>query len=246
MKRRYVGLLAAPMLMAPLLTPDGALRPRRETLMRRYMRVYSVLGCATALVMSVALLAPTPVEANAPHAKHEDQLIVNSLNADRDLTFSVLGAGGPSVSTTQHVGPRFTLDGPTRIREIGALVNNCGTIVEGVPDCPDAQPFVVEIRPATAEGVPDPSIVISTYRLSHDDDPLVISYESVKLNLRLEAGTYFALLAPQRVEDVGVVLAGAIEYTAGIVDVGFVDPGVSSSMSSGFPAAFRIVARSNR
>ena len=210
--------------------------------MRRYMRAF---GSATALVMSVSLLAPTPVEANATHSKGKRQLVVDSLNADRETTFSVFGAGGLSVSTNQHVGPRFTLETRTRVKEIGAFVNNCGTIVEGVPQCPDAQPLVVEIRPATAQGVPDPSTVISTYTLSHDDDPLVVSYESVRLNLRLEAGTYFALLAPQRAEDVGVVLASGNDYTAGIVDLGFVDPGVSSSAAS-VPSAFRIVVRSTR
>ena len=48
--------------------------------MRRYMRVVSVLGSATSLVMSVALLTASPVEANASQAKQTNQVIVNTLS----------------------------------------------------------------------------------------------------------------------------------------------------------------------
>ena len=70
--------------------------------MRRYMRVVSVLGSATSLVMSVALLTASPVEANASQAKQTNQVIVNTLNADATSPLASLATGGsslPQIST---------------------------------------------------------------------------------------------------------------------------------------------------
>jgi hypothetical protein len=123
--------------------------------------------------------------------------IVNTLGAaSPTTTFSVFGAGGQPLSGSSLVGPRFELTQPAVITEIGAFLNNCRTIVGGQPQCPGTLPFRVQIRPSP-NGVPHPSSVLATFVLSHDDNPLVVSYESVSTSLSLGAGTYFAMFASQ-------------------------------------------------
>jgi hypothetical protein len=66
---------------------------------------------------------------------------------------------------------------------------------------------------------------------SHDDDPLVISYESVAPNWTLGPGSYFAMFAPQGSD--GELLLGSasdpFNYQAGSITLGIFDP------STGFP-----------
>jgi hypothetical protein len=74
--------------------------------------------------------------------------------------------------------------------------------------------------------VPDPSTVLGSFSLTHDNDPLIVSYESVAPNLTLQPGSYFALFAPHD-EDAGVLLRSAtlpFNYLAGTVNLGVLNP----------------------
>lgn len=194
------------------------------------------LAWATLLAVLVALAATSRADA-AP----EQVTLVDTLGAASPATtFSVFGSGGPAIFGSQLVGPRFTLSGPAWITEVGAFVNNCKTIFMGVPQCPATRPFVVQIRPSFG-GVPGP-LSVASFPLSHDSDPLTVSYERAAPDLILGPGSYFALFAPQG-EDAGMLLGSAdvpFAYTAGMATLGFVTP-EGSSAGSGV-AAVRIVA----
>jgi len=145
--------------------------------------------------------------------------IVDSLGiVALDTQFSLSGLTGLAVSDFQLVGPRFTLTQPTTLTEIGGFLNNCQGVL-GI-DCSSA-PLIVQIRPST-NGVPDPSTVLASFVLSNDNNLLLVSYESVAINLSLPAGTYFALFAPQN-HDNGLLLSSAtspFNYQAGLINVG--------------------------
>ena len=191
---------------------------------------------AVTLSMASVLLGPA--------AQAVDTTILDTLGAATpDTTFSVSGSGGVVTSSSQLVGPRFMVNQDTVITEIGAFLNNCASIIGGVPQCPDALPLTVQIRPSVA-GLPDPSTVLATLVLSHDDDPLLVSYESASPNLQLGPGEYFALFAPQQEQDVGFLLASTNEYLAGIVTMGFLDPTSGNASASDQFAAVRIVGHS--
>jgi hypothetical protein len=103
-------------------------------------------------------------------------------------------------------------------------------------------PFIVQIRPSI-NGVPDPFTVLASFVLSHDNDPLVVSYEFATTNFTLAAGTYFALFAPQG-SDAGFLLGSASDpfmYQAGMVTLGFLDPSTGQSSIGQVPAAVRIL-----
>jgi hypothetical protein len=84
---------------------------------------------------------------------------------------------------------------------LGGFVNNCQGVF-GI-DC-SSVPLIVQIRPST-NGVPDASNVLASFVLSNDNNLLIVSYESVAINLTLPPGTSFALLAPQN-QDAGLAL----------------------------------------
>ena len=170
--------------------------------------------------------------------------IVDTLGAATPATqFSVFGAGGVSIFGGQFAGPEFTLTQPTVLTEIGGFVNNCDSIVSGVPQCPTTLPFTVQIRPSM-NGVPDASTVLASFALSHDNNPLVVSYESVAINLTLQAGTYFALFAAQG-NDGGFLLGGASDpfsYLPGTINMGLLFPTTGASSTQGsVPRAVRIL-----
>lgn len=185
-----------------------------------------------------------PVRAGAPIP------IVDSLGAATPATkFSVFGTFGHIIGP-QFRGPKFTLTQPTTITEIGGFLNNCRSFFLGIPQCPTTLPFVVQIRPAL-DGEPDVT-VLATFELSHDNDPFIVSYESVVPNLLLPTGTYFALFGPQA-NDEGFLLAGAnnpFEYRAGIVELGLFIPPPHISLTEHVLteqqiAAVRILAERN-
>lgn len=146
-------------------------------------------------------------------------------SAPASTVFSVFGSGGLTIGDGQSAGPRFSINEPTVLTEIGAFVNNCRSIAAGVPDCPNAQPIVVQLR-RSVEGGPDPSSVIASFTLSHDDDPLRVAFESVSIHQRLMPGTYFVMFSAQP-GDAGFLLASALvpfQYTALSTVVGFLPP----------------------
>lgn len=169
--------------------------------------------------------------------------VLNSLGpATPDTQFSIFGSGGTSILHTQFVGPEFTLTQPTTLTEIGAFVNNCSSIIGGVPQCPVTLPLTVQIRPSI-NGVPDPSTVLGSFSLTHDNDPLTVSYESVALNLTLQPGSYFALFAPHN-EDVGMLLESATDpfsFLAGSINMGVLNPFTGISSASQQFGAVRIL-----
>ena len=173
--------------------------------------------------------------------------IVDTLGAATpDTVFDGAGTSGTSILPFQYVGPKFTLTQPTTLTEIGAFVNNCISIINGVPLCPNTLPFIVQIRPAT-NGAPDASTVLASFVLSHDNDPLNVSYESVAINLLLEPGTYFALFAPQGT-DQGFLLAGAqipFDYRAGSFEMGTLNPLTGSASVSRQFGAVRILGETD-
>ena len=168
------------------------------------------------IVISAALVFA--LGASAAPASGDPLTLVDTLGtATPTTTFNFAGGGGQGIFAEQKVGPRFVLTQPTVITEIGGIVNNCKTILAGVPQCPDTAPLVVQIVPLV-DGLPDVQNVLATFVLSHDNDPLTFSYESVNPNLQLGAGTYFAPFGAQN-EDVGS-LANAPGYDAGVTTMG--------------------------
>ena len=214
------------------------------------MRTFVILGL-TAMVASACKDTAGPDDtANLGRGLTADVVgtstlsLLDALGAATPAThFSVFGSSGSAILSGQFVGPEFNLTQPTTITEIGGFLNNCEEIDAGVPQCPGTLPFTVQIRPST-NGIPDAATVLASYVLSHDDDPLVISYESVATNLTLGPGSYFALFAPQG-SDAGLLLASASDpfnYEAGSVTLGFFDPGTgTSSVVEGDMAAVRIL-----
>lgn len=203
----------------------------------RVHRFHRVLIGFSLLLLSVPAAGPA-------HAVEEScAVVLDTLGqASTETVFSVFGSGGNGISSGQLTGPAFTLTGTTTITEIGAFVNNCRTIIGGVPMCPDTSPFLVQIYPARPDGDPDPSTVLATFELSHENAPLLASFESVQTALTLGPGTYYALFAAQG-SDAGYLLGHAsipFPYTAESTLVGFVHPQLSTGAGV-IPAAVRIL-----
>lgn len=172
--------------------------------------------------------------------------IVDTLGDATPATqFSVGGTSG-SIIGPVFLGPKFTLTQPTTLTEIGGFLNNCRSFFLGVPQCPKTLPFVLQIRP-TINGFLDPSTILGSFVMSHDDNPFIVSYESVALNFTLPPGTYFAVFGPQS-DDQGFLLAGAsnpFEYRAGVVDIGVFIPPIGGSFRPQEFAAVRILGERN-
>lgn len=169
--------------------------------------------------------------------------IVDSLGAATTATkFSVFGSGGFAIIPNQFGGPGFTLTQPTTLTEIGGFINNCAN--ESI--CSSAIPFTVQIRPAI-NGLPDPNTVLASFVLSNDNDTFLISYESVSISLPLQPGSYFALFAPQN-DNLGFLLGTAsipFNYTAGVINIGSVDPLTGIPRLDQLPGAVRILGETN-
>jgi hypothetical protein len=213
------------------------------------MRTFVILGL-TALVAAACKDAAGPRDtANLGRGLPADAVgtstlsLLDALGAATPATqFSVFGSAGSSIVSFQFVGPEFILTQPTTITEIGGFVNNCKSFVAGVPQCPGTLPFTVQIRPST-NGIPDAATVLASFALSHDNDPVVISYESVATNLTLGPGSYFALFAPQE-SDGGFLLDNASDpfnYQAGSITLGFFNPTTGTSSVEANTGAVRIL-----
>jgi hypothetical protein len=161
-----------------------------------------------------------------------------------DTKFSVFGSGGWTIQQDfAAVGPQFVLTRRTKITEIGGFVNNCAAINAGVPVCPDTKPVIVQIHPDD-NGAPDPDVVLATIELTHDNDPLVVSFESASTHLMLPAGTYYALFTTQQPQDQASLLIGAsvpFDFRAELSPIGLVSSSQAPSTSEQF-AAVRIIA----
>ena len=113
---------------------------------------------------------------------------------------------GHDISDRQQGGPLFTLEGPTRISEIGAFIYGA--------------PLRVEVCRAVRESdelLPDRSNVLATFALPVSAAPGTATYAAVDPGLVLPAGSYYAVFAPLA-GGVGSLLGGAfspVEYRAG-------------------------------
>jgi hypothetical protein len=201
---------------------------------------------ATLLLFLPLAMVPATARSGRNHlsASAAAATIVDTLGAATPSTeFSALGTGGISILATQFVGPEFTLIEQTRIVEIGGFVSNRGGFVEGVPQCPSPPPLSVQVR-AAKNGTPDPSSIVASFMLSNDDDPFLVSYESVQPNLVLAPGTYFALFATQRADAGGFLLQSAtspFQYLSGSTQMGFLDVTTGNASASVSAGAVRIL-----
>jgi|GEM_PF-3045856 hypothetical protein len=204
--------------------------------MRTHLRP-RILTVLAAFILAMTLAVSNPANGGPRTNSSVSKVgvvIFNSLDAASPETqFNGWGSGGFSILDSQFVGPEFTLTETTTLIEIGAFVN---------ANLPGQQPFLVQIRPAV-NGLPDAAHVLVTYTLSNDDTPLIVSYESVSIELTLEPGSYYVLFAPQGAEQ-GYLLGEASDpfnYLAGSVNMGFWDPTTGSVSASQQFGAVRIL-----
>ena len=170
--------------------------------------------------------------------------ILDSLGMATPATeFPITESSGLAILESQFVGPEFTLTQPTTLTEIGAFVNSrCVIPDSGVPQCSSPDPLIVQIRPSI-NGVPDASTVLASFVLSHDNDPLVVSYESVAVNLTLQPGSYFALFVAQA-DNAGLFLGSAtspFNYLAPLINVGSLNPATQDATVLQTSGAARIL-----
>src|SRR5688500_1830047 len=198
-----------------------------KSLDRRFFTKRFLLFVVTLIAVLCMFIRVGQVRASAPVS------ILDSLGtATTASQFGLLESGGLAILENNFVGPQFTLTQPTTLTEIGAFVNSrCVSTEEGVPLCSSPSPLIVQIHPSV-NGVPDASTVLASFVLSHDNDPLVVSYESVAINLLLQPGTYFALFVPQA-DNAGLFLGSAtspFNYQAEVINIGALDPSSQDSV----------------
>src|SRR5207244_4818734 len=103
--------------------------------------------------------------------------------------------------------------------------------------------IVVQFRPCTIV-VSYASSVLFSFPLSQYNYPFVISLESVAINLTLGPCSYFALFAPQGIDE-GFLLGNAsapFNYQAGLITKGFFNPTTgASSVEANSGGAVRIL-----
>jgi hypothetical protein len=96
----------------------------------------------------------------------------------------------------------------------------------------------VQVR-RSVTGMPDPTGVLGSFTLSHDNDPLEVSYESAAPQLTLEPGVYFALFAPQA--EPAFWLGTEVNYSPAVTTVGFLNPLTRASSVEEISGAARIL-----
>jgi hypothetical protein len=218
----------------PKLHPD---RPKLKNIMTAALLL--AMSSTLSSVSHAQTISSTP--SSVSHA--QTVTVLNTLGtATPRTTFSVFGSSGYAIFREQFAGPPFTLTRRSVLTKVGAFVNNCGQITAGVPQCPNTLPFVVQIR-RSVNGAPDPDLLIAAAPLSHDNNPLVVSFESADFDdIPLEAGTYFAIFAPQQATDAGLLLGLSQGYVSSITAVGVVTP-TGSTLDTANYAAVQIIAR---
>lgn len=140
-------------------------------------------------------------------APPQDTVVVNSIgDLPTSTRFKSNASWGGPLNEHHSEGPEFTLTKPTTITEIGAYVESCwANGGEYVERCQPIPSITVDIHPQL-NGKPDINTVIASYTLSNDEDRTLISYESVKVKLRLEPGTYYAIF--NNPSNYGIILGG--------------------------------------
>jgi hypothetical protein len=148
----------------------------------------------------------------------KDTVVIDSIgDLPTSTRFKRPGSWGHAIDQHNSVGPAFTLTKATTITEIGAYVEACSVGREVPEGCIPPPPVFVSIHPRLA-GKPGLAAPIASYTLSNDNDRVLISYESVNVELRLQPGTYYALF--NNPSNKGLLMAGASDprdYTCGTV-----------------------------
>ena len=199
-----------------------------------------------------AYLLPLIYPALGGIAAADPIVLVNTLGAATpDSRFSMSGSSatpffGLHPYGSLFTGPRFILEQPGVLTSVGGFLNSCET-VEGRLECPDAAGITVQIRPAienNADYGPDPERLLSTFPLSHDEDPFTYSFESASVRVPLAAGAYYALFALPPGES-GFILDDAsapFAYRALEGVFGHLDPGVGFSLQTRLHAGVLVTA----
>jgi hypothetical protein len=143
------------------------------------------------------------VDASPP----QNTIVIDSIgNLPTSTRFKRPGSWGHAIDQHNSVGPAFTLTKTTTITEIGAYVEACWVGREAPEGCTPPPPVSVSIHPQV-RGIPSLAAAIASYTLSNDNDQTLISYESVKVKLRLQPGTYYAIF--NNPSNRGLLMAGA-------------------------------------
>lgn len=201
----------------------------------------------------LALMSVGAMLLEPPSVRADPVAIVDTLGGVSTGTqFSIFGSTGlPFFGLhsfgTEFVGPEFTLDQPAVLTSVGGFVNSCESILGGVPQCVPASPITVQIRPAIGQvpdAGPDPDRIIASFVLSHDDEPVTVSFESATFELPLPAGTYYALftLPPGEGGDILIAAQRPFVFSAGSATFGALDPATNFSGSFVSEGAVRVTA----
>jgi hypothetical protein len=189
-------------------------------------------------VFLLAVLLTNSGRAGADPVSPNTVIVLDTLGAATPSTvFSVFGAGGITIGGGQLAGPQFHIAAPTVITHIGTFANNCRAIGAGVPNCDSTSPFVVELYPSVG-GAPDPARVLGSFTLSHDDNPLQVSFEAASMRMVLQPGSYFALFRAQG-GDMGYLLTSASDpfpYLPNVTTFGVIVGSGQGVVSSQFTA----------
>ena len=147
-------------------------------------------------------LTPTPTAAPIQECGDPTVSIVDTLGEAHIFDEFSGRATYERVFRGSYVGPAFTLTEETLIKEIGAFLINPSS---------DSSLDIRIVR--SLNGKPDPSDIIHrTKSVSDDGQSGRYSYESVKLNLTLSEGEYFALFSDRSVNG-GRLLTSTREST---------------------------------
>ena len=125
----------------------------------------------------------------------QDTIVIDSIgDLPTSTRFTQPGSSGSLLDEHYSEGPEFTLTEATTLTEIGAYVESCYGTYRGkyLEDCQPIPSIFVNIH-RQLNGKPDVATMIASYTLSNDNDRTLISYESVKVKLRLQPGTYYAI-----------------------------------------------------
>jgi hypothetical protein len=205
------------------------------------------------LLSSAAALLLVPSPTTAEPVPLNSIAVVDTLGAAGTATaFNIGGSGGiPFFGLhsfgTAFVGPQFTLTMPSILTSVGGYVNSCESILNGIPQCVPASAIGVQIRPAMfgdPTAGPDPTRLLASFELSHDNDPFTVSFESASVELLLAAGTYYALFTLPPGEG-GSILSSAQDpflFRAQSAMFGTLDPGPGSSFVRLEQGAVRVEA----